>query len=89
MNFSVRKALKQYWNKSKYSYLTTPRPDFGLMLILSGSVDFVTEAGTVSARAGNAIFLPKHSHYEAHFGGDVEDYLVCFDDWTQFNVDFV
>ena len=72
-------ALKQRWERSSYSYLAVPRPNFGLILVLSGNVDFTTESGTVSARAGNLVFLPKFSRYEAIFPDETEDYLVCFD----------
>ena len=79
VDFRVTKVLKQHWYKSKYNYMNDPRPDFGLMLLVSGSVDFVTELGTISARAGNLVFLSKHSRYEAVFSGEADDYLICFD----------
>ena len=78
-NFRVTKVLKQHWHKNKYSYLNYPRPDFGLMLLVSGVVDFLTEEGSVSARAGNLVFLSKYSRYEAVFSDEVVDYLICFD----------
>lgn len=79
IDFRVIKVLKQHWYKSKYSYMNKPRPDFGLMLLVSGSVDFLTKRGTVSARTGNLVFLPKDSRYEALFSGEADDYLICFD----------
>lgn len=79
IDFRVTKVLKQHWYKRKYSYLNTPRPDFGLMLLVRGSVDFLTEHATVSARAGNLVFLPKYSRYEAVFSDEADDYLICFD----------
>ena len=79
VNFCITKVLKQRWYKSKYSYGNDPRPDFGLMLLVSGRVDFLTEQGTVSVQAGNLVFLPKHSHYEAVFRDEVYDYLISFD----------
>lgn len=79
VDFHVTKVLKQHWYHRKYSYLDAPRPDFGLMLLVRGSVDFLTEHTTVSARAGNLVFLSKHSRYEAVFSDAVEDYLICFD----------
>lgn len=57
VDFRVTKVLKQHWYKNKYSYLNHPRPDFGLILLVSGGVDFLTEEGTVSAHAGNLVFL--------------------------------
>ena len=79
IDFRVTKVLKQHWYKSKYSYLNNPRPDFGLMLLVRGSVDFLTEHGTVSAHSGNLVFLSKHSRYEAVFSDEADDYLICFD----------
>ena len=78
-SFRLVSALKQRWERSSYSYLTVPRPNFGLILVLSGNVDFATEGGAVSARAGNLVFLPKFSHYEAIFPDVTEDYLLSFD----------
>ncbi|MBR6603454.1 MAG: helix-turn-helix transcriptional regulator [Clostridia bacterium] len=79
VDFRVTKVLKQHWYKSKYSYLNHPRPDFGLLLLVSGSVSFETEHGAVSVCAGNLVFLPKHSRYEAVFSNEADDYLICFD----------
>ncbi len=79
VDFCVTKVLKQHWYKSKYSYLNNPRPDFGLLLLVSGRVSYVTEHGTVSAGAGNLVFLPKHSRYKAVFSDEADDYLICFD----------
>lgn len=79
VDFRVTKAIKQHWYKSKYSYLNKPRPDFGLMLLVSGSVEFLIEQGSVSAHAGNLVFLSKNSRYEALFSDEVDDYLICFD----------
>jgi AraC-like DNA-binding protein len=79
IDFRVTKVLKQHWYKNKYSYLDNPRPDFGLLLLVSGSISFVTEQGTVSAQAGNLVFLSKHSCYEAVFPDEVDNYLICFD----------
>ena len=79
VDFRVTKVLKQHWYKSKYSYMNSPRPDFGLLLLVNGSVSFVTEHGTVSAQAGNLVFLSKHSCYEAVFSDEADDYLICFD----------
>ena len=77
--FYTTTLLKQHWSKSKYSYMITPRPTYGLILILSGSVKFITEKETLCARAGNLIFLPKHLRYDACFENECEDYLVSFD----------
>ncbi len=79
VDFRVTKVLKQHWHKSKFSYLSSPRPDYGLMLLSRGSVDFLTASGTVSAHSGNLVFLSKNSRYEAVFAGEADNYLICFD----------
>ena len=78
-NFNTTKILKQHWRQSKYSYATMPRPDFGIMLVLRGSALFVVGEEIVTATAGNVVFLPKGSRYEAIFPDETEDYLVSFD----------
>ena len=75
----VTKILRQHWRQSRYSYLEVPRPDHGLMLLLRGSIDFVTQNGKISAVAGNLIYLPKGCLYEANFLCRAEDYLLSFE----------
>lgn len=78
-NFYPTKVLKQHWRESKYSYATMPRPDFGIMVVLHGNANFLCEGEIVRATAGNVIFLPKRSRYEAIFPDEIDDYLVSFD----------
>ncbi|MBQ8850732.1 MAG: helix-turn-helix transcriptional regulator [Clostridia bacterium] len=81
-NFIPTKILKQYWKRNSFSYMTTPRPDFGIMLLLKGQINFISKNQTLSVKAGDIIFLPKGCFYEAVFllkEGDVENYLVNFD----------
>lgn len=76
------KALKQRWGNTSYSYVNNGRPDYGIMLLLSGQINFVFGDECLSAEAGDLIFLPKHSHYEAIFQCETMntyDYLVNFD----------
>ena len=77
--FTVNKALKQSWKHNRYSYRDTPRPDHALMLVIHGSILFETSGTKLEAHAGDVIFLPKHSHYEAIFESETQDYLVNFD----------
>lgn len=72
-------VLAQHWRERKYSYKSTPRPDFGLMYVTRGGVDFVSAEATVSAETGDVVFLPKGCRYEAIFRGETEDILVNFD----------
>ena len=78
-DFHTTKILKQHWKESKYSYRTAPRPDFGMLLVIKGSIDFVTDGEVLTARAGNLVFLPKYSRYEAFFMDEADDLLVSFD----------
>ena len=78
-DFQIKNVIFQHWRENKYSYKDTPRPDFGLMCVLRGGVDFVTEEHTLSVRKGGVVFLPKGSCYEAVFVGETEDILVNFD----------
>ena len=75
----TNKILKQHWKQMKYSYMETPRPDYGLILLLFGRVDFVSEKQTVHASVGDVVFLPKDCYYEARISDRAEDYLICFD----------
>lgn len=75
---SLREIKKQYWNKQKFSYKNHPRIDWGIMLLIRGNVKFVTEEKTLDAKAGDMIFLPKGSTYEAIFENEIDDYLVNF-----------
>ncbi len=78
-NYTITKIMKQYWKESKYSYSGAPRSNYGLLLVVKGSINFVNNGETLTARAGNLIFLPKGSRYEAVFPDTAEDYLVSFD----------
>lgn len=74
-------ALKQYWNQQNFNYITSPRPDSGVMIIAKGKIDFVTKAETLSARTGDIIFLPKDCYYEVIFhtdSGPIVNYLANF-----------
>lgn len=76
------KTVKQHWTESKFSYMTTPRPDYGLLFLINGHIDFITPEGEISATSGDMIFLPQDSFYEAHFRidkGEIDDYLINFE----------
>ncbi len=76
-------AFKQYWTQDTFSYMTNPRPDYGIMLVLSGQIDFVSPDGhTLCAKKGNVVFLPKNTYYEARFHpelGEISNYLINFE----------
>lgn len=77
--FLITKLLKQYWKQRCYSYRINPRPDFGLMLLLHGQIKFVSADRQLTAKAGDIVFLPKNSYYDAVFENEAEDYLINFD----------
>lgn len=79
VGFTVREAILQRWRKGVYSYLSRPRPGYGVMLMMKGAIRFATVERELSAVAGNLIFLPKSSQYQAFFADETEDYLVNFE----------
>jgi hypothetical protein len=76
---ALTQILKQYWKKQQYDYFDRPRPFYGLMLLLQGSVRFVFEGGELIARAGELVFLPQEARYAAIFEDEAKDYLVNFE----------
>lgn len=88
-NYTPINAFKQHWSQASFSYLETPRPDYGLMLVLNGQIDFISpHADTLCAKAGNIILLPKNSYYKAKFRidfGEIDNYLINF----KSNMDFL
>lgn len=82
-NFIPINVLKQHWTQSSFSYLKNPRPDYGIMLVLNGQIDFVSaNMNTLCVKAGNIVFLPKNSYYEARFRtelGEIDNYLINFE----------
>ncbi len=76
------KFIRQRWQHDSFSYLDTPRPDYGLMLLRSGEIDFICGKQKLCAAAGDVIFLPKGCFYRAIFHterGDVENDLINFE----------
>ena len=72
----------QRWHSQSFSYLEKPRPDNGLLYVLTGKIRFESADGSVTAQPGDVVFLPKYSHYEAVIlpaFGETKDYLINFD----------
>lgn len=82
-NLALTTAFKQHWTKAKFSYIKNPRPDYGVMLVLKGRIDFISnQSDILSTKAGDMIFLPKGSHYDAVFhieSGEIDNYLINFE----------
>ena len=68
----------QNWTFGRFSYLDTPRPDHGLLLVLSGCIDYVNQNETLRLRPMELVYLPQGSRYEARFHPGTEDLLVNF-----------
>lgn len=77
--FLITNLLKQHWEKDKYSYITNPRQDYGLLLLISGEVKFTSKEQTMTVKKGDVVYLPKNSFYEAIFEDKADDYLINFD----------
>ena len=78
-DISIENVLKQYWKQEKYSYMLSPRPNYGLMLLLCGQITFAFGDKKLVVNAGDVVFLPKNSFYEAFFDYGTVDYLINFD----------
>lgn len=60
-------ALRQIWSNNKYSYLKSPRPNNGLLLVIDGCIEYKFCNGSFKAVKGDLVFLPQNSYYEAYF----------------------
>ena len=78
-NVVINEILVHYWKKESYSYRDKPRGSYGVMLLVDGNIKFAFEGGELNAKAGDLVFLPKNSRYEAIFEDVSRDYLVNFD----------
>lgn len=86
-NFTPVHIVKQHWLRGKYSYKKTPRPRYGIILITQGRIDFVSEDQVLEAKAGDVVFLPKGSKYEAVFRaelGEIYDFFANFESDNDF-----
>ena len=75
-------AFKHHWTRKNFSYLEKPRPDFGIMFILNGRIDFISKNETLCAKANDMIFLPINGYYEVIFRyeyGEIDSYMVNFE----------
>lgn len=76
---AIVQLLKQRWKKQRFDYIERPRPFYGFMLLLSGSVRFAFEGGELVAKAWELVFLPRGARYAAIFEDEAVDYLVNFE----------
>ena len=81
LNVTITNARKQFWETRRYSYAKTPRPDFGILLLIKGRMDYVFENDMIELEPLDLIYLPKDSKYEVYIHteeGPVENLLVNF-----------
>lgn len=74
-------AMEQRWYEAQYSFETTPRPLWGIMLMLSGSIKFDCSQPFL-AKEGDLVLLPKGARYKASMKKGREltrDLLINFD----------
>jgi len=81
-NIRINNAMRRIRTSNRYSYLESPRPDYGFLLLVQGRMDYIIEDQTLSLHPYDMLFLPKGSKYEVCMHteeGTVEDLLVNFD----------
>ena len=68
----------QRWHFGRFSYLEAPRPDCGLLLVLRGGIQYISQETVLELQPMELVWLPKGSRYEARFQPDTEDLLLNF-----------
>lgn len=80
---TVQEIKRHQWNNSRWSgYVSTPRPQWGLILLLKGRMDYTWEGGSLSLKAGDLAFLPKGCCYDVEMKAadkEVEDFILNFE----------
>ena len=80
-NLFLKKCIYQVWTTKKYSYENIKRPDYGLLYLLSGKINYTFDDNIIELKAGDIIYLPKGSNYVVDFNiqdGIVEDFLINY-----------
>lgn len=73
---------KQHWTQPSFDYTNICRPNYGIMLVKNGTIEFVTPSETIYAQNGDMVFLPKNAYYKAVFRidlGMVDNLLINFE----------
>lgn len=81
INVTITNARKQFWDMRRYSYAKNPRPDFGVLLLIKGRMDYTFGNNLIELGPCDLIFLPQNSKYEVYIHtdeGPVENLLVNF-----------
>lgn len=82
LDFVLNRALLQSWRVKKYSYKNNARLDYGFLYVLKGKITYTFDNKIIELGAGDVIYLPKGSYYEAEFditSGEVRNYLINFE----------
>ena len=79
---TVCDTIKCTWGETSWSYLASPRPTHGFLIVLKGCVDYYIDGETVPLLERDVIYLPKGSKYNVRMHieeGDVATLLINFD----------
>ena len=90
-NITITDAKRRIRNASRFSYLETPRPNYGLLLLVQGRMDYIIDDHVLSLNPHDVILLPKGSKYDVRMYTEestVEDLLINFDLITEGNYEF-
>ena len=60
---TVCDTIKCTWGDTSWSYLASPRPTHGFLIVLKGCVDYYIDGETVPLLERDFIYLPKGSKY--------------------------
>ena len=79
---TVCDTIKCTWGETSWSYLASPRPTHGFLIVLKGQVDYFIDGKPVSLFEREVIYLPKGSKYNVRMhieDGAVTTLLINFD----------
>lgn len=77
-SFSLGPLRKQHQKQSVHDYANSSRYHYGFLLLVKGEIKYTTPDENIYAVAGNLVFFPKNSAYEASFEGEVKYYIINF-----------
>ncbi len=87
-DFTLLEAHEQQWIVSRWnSFMETPRPHWGFLLVLEGQVDYTWQGGGLTLTAGQLAFLPKGCCYDVHVRtdlGQTKSFILNFETPGQF-----
>ena len=82
LNLTAIDAKRQLWKVNRWGgFIHRPRPQWGLILVLEGQLDYLWSNGSLSLSPGDLAFLPKGCRYDVRFRTErsrVESLIVNF-----------